>query len=75
MRPHGRFAHRSCKIAALTLDLGLSASAAGSWFLHLQCANRPFWPLVLKYTIFYVKSVNTIWFFLGFVEHLHHFIE
>ena len=36
MRPHGRFAHCSCKNAA---------------FLHLQCANRPFWPLVSKYTI------------------------
>ena len=42
MMPYGRFAHCSCKNAALTLDLGLSASA--------QCANRPFWPLVSKYT-------------------------
>ena len=48
IRPHGRFAHCSCKNAAWTLDLGLSASAAGSC---LQCANRPFWPLVSKYTI------------------------
>ena len=54
MRPHGRFAHCSCKNAAFTLDLGLLASAAGSCGqpgLHLQCANRPFWPLVSKYTI------------------------
>ena len=45
MRLHGRFAHCSCKNAALTLDLDPA-------FLHLQCANRPFWPLVSKYTIF-----------------------
>ena len=37
MRPHGRFAHCSCKNA---------------------CANRPFWPLVSKYTI--LESVDTI---------------
>ena len=30
MRPHGRFAHCSCKNAALTLDFDLSTSAAGS---------------------------------------------
>ena len=34
-----------------------AAEADRSWsrvhaaFLHLQCANRPFWPLVSKYTI------------------------
>ena len=111
MRPHGLFAHCSCKNARLTLDLGLSASAAGSCciftlavrqppvlascietyyffthackiliyalftdtdlpsisasrprprvrpaFSHSQCAKRPFWPLVSKYTIH--KSVR-----------------
>ena len=44
MRPHGRFAHCSCKNAALS---------------HLQCANRPFWPLVSKY-----EYTNFILFFL-----------
>ena len=32
MRPHGRFAYWSCKKSAFTLNLGLAASAAGSYF-------------------------------------------
>ena len=30
-------------------------------FLHLQCANRPFWPLVSKYTIFNTRR-KTVYF-------------
>ena len=45
MRPHGQFAHRSCKNA----------------FLHLPCANRPFWPLVSKYTISWPCMEYMIW--------------
>ena len=39
MRPHGRFAHCSCKHGALTLDLGLSASAA--CMLHFYTCSAP----------------------------------
>ena len=53
MRPHRRFAHCSCKNAALTLGVRVRAA-----FLHLQCANRPFWPLVSKYTMSFKKSTN-----------------
>ena len=41
MRPHGRFAHCSCKNAALTLDLGLSASAAGSCCIFTLGVRQP----------------------------------
>ena len=35
------------------LDLGLDRRLrVHAAFLHLQCANRPFWPLVSKYTNF-----------------------
>ena len=41
MKPHGRFAHCSCKNAALTLDLGLSASAAGSCCIFTLAVRQP----------------------------------
>ena len=41
MRPHGRFAHCSCKNAALTLDLGLSASAARSCCIFTLAVRQP----------------------------------
>ena len=41
MRPHGRFAHCSCKNAALTLDLGLSVSAAGSCCIFTLAVRQP----------------------------------
>ena len=41
MRPHGRFAHCSCKNAALTLDLGLSASAAGLCCIFTLAWRQP----------------------------------
>ena len=49
MRPHGRFAHCSCKNAAWTRGRGRQAEV--EVVLHLQCTNHPFWPLVSKYTI------------------------
>ena len=48
MRPHGRFAHCSCKNATRGFMLHFYTAE----FLHLQCAYSPFWPLVSKYTIF-----------------------
>ena len=52
MRPHGRFAYCSCKNAALTLDPACRPRPrVHAAFLHLQYANRPFWPHVSKYTI------------------------
>ena len=41
MRPHGRFAHCSCQNAALTLDLGLSASAGSSCNFTLEVRQPP----------------------------------
>ena len=41
MRPHGRFAHCSCKNSALSLDLGLSASAAGSCCIFTLAVRQP----------------------------------
>ena len=41
MRPHSRFAHCSCKNAALTLDLGLSASAADSCCIFTLTVRQP----------------------------------
>ena len=41
MRPHGRFAHCSCKNAALTFDLGLSASASGSCCIFTLAVRQP----------------------------------
>ena len=41
MTPHGRFAHCSYKNAALTLDLGLSASAAGSCYIFTLEVRQP----------------------------------
>ena len=40
-RPHGRFAHCSCKNAALTLDVGLWASAAGSCCIFTLAVRQP----------------------------------
>ena len=71
MRPHGRFAHCSCKNAALTLDLGLSASAAGSCCIFTLAVRQPpvfascieiYYFLVMKNmcTIFYWNSRNNI---------------
>ena len=39
--PHGRFAHCSCKNTAWTLDLGLSASAAGSCCSFTLVVRQP----------------------------------
>ena len=43
-------------------------------FLHLQCANRPFWPLVSKYTIFeevrYLISASSQRKLRGYIEFL-----
>ena len=51
-KAHGRFAHCSCENSALTLDLGLSASAARfRCIFTLAVCEMPVWPLVLKYTI------------------------
>ena len=41
IRPHRRFAHCSCKNAALTLDLGLSASVAGSCCIFTLTVRQP----------------------------------
>ena len=41
MRPHRRFAHCSCKNAALSLDFGLSASAAGSYCIFTLAVRQP----------------------------------
>ena len=41
MRPNGRFAHCSCKKTALTLDLGLSASTAGSCCIFTLAVRQP----------------------------------
>ena len=41
MRPHGRFAHCSCKNAALSVDLGISASAAGSCCVFTLAVRQP----------------------------------
>ena len=41
MRPHGRFAHCSCQNAALTLNIGLSASAAGSCCIFTLAVRQP----------------------------------
>ena len=40
-RRHGRFAYCSCKNAALTLDLGQSASAAGSCCISIIAVRQP----------------------------------
>ena len=45
MRPHGRFAHLRTTSAYRSRPWIYAA------FLHSQCANRPFRPLVSKYTI------------------------
>ena len=63
MRPHARFAHCSCKNAALTLDLGLSASAADSCCIF-TLAVRP--PPVLTSRIeiyyFHIASIENSFF-------------
>ena len=41
LRPHGQFAHCSCKHATLTLDLGLSVSAAGSCCIFTLAVRQP----------------------------------
>ena len=41
MRPHRRFVHCSCKNAALTLDFGLSVSAAGSCCIFTLAVRQP----------------------------------
>ena len=41
MRSHGRFAHCSFKNAALTFDLGLSASAACSCYIFTLAVRQP----------------------------------
>ena len=41
MRPHGRFAHCSCKNAAHTVNLGLSASAAGWCCIFTLAVRQP----------------------------------
>ena len=41
MTPHGRFAYCSYKNATLTLDLGLSASAAGSCCIFTLAVRQP----------------------------------
>ena len=51
MWPHRRFAHCSCKNAALNLDLGLSASAAGSCCIFTLAVRQP--PVLASYIEIY----------------------
>ena len=68
MRPHGRFAHCLCKnTASVKMQHEPTAwSRVQAVFSHLQCANRPFWPLVSKYTIFNPFRWCFVFFFFFF---------
>ena len=56
---NGRLAHCKCKNAALTLDLGLSASAARSCCIFTRAVSEsPVWPHVLNH-IFLYKFMRT----------------
>ena len=56
IRPHVRFAHCSCRNSALTVDLGLSASAAGSCCIF-TLAVRQLLVLASCIEIYYFKPV------------------
>ena len=69
MRPHGRFAYWSCEKAALTLNLGLAALAAGSYCI-LTLAVREL-PALASYIAKYTQKTDTrkinvhIWIITG----------
>ena len=58
MRPHGRFANCSCKNAALTFDLGLSASAAGSCCILTLAVRQP--PVLASCIEIYYTTLSVV---------------
>ena len=74
MRPHGRFAHCSCKNAALALDLGLSASAAGSCCIFtLAVRQTPVLASCIEIIFYYSRRFRL--FRVFWQQYLHFFTQ